>query len=473
LFAFGATNAIVALMPEFYVPNEARVAINTPVLLFSFAVSVLTGIVFGIVPALKSSRPDVIDALKSGRGAAEAGQGGYTRSLLVVIEVALSVVLLVSAGLTIRTFLVLQHVDVGIHAERVLMLGVPLSPVKYPTIEQRNLFAAELLERVSSLPGVTAATLGNGGAPFGGPQSPFSIVGDSSTEQRRIAINLVGADHLRTFGIPLRAGRMFTATEVRRAERVAVVNEAAARLWPSGVNPVGGRLRLGLLERAPNGVLVQAGTPEVTIIGVVADTRNAGVRNQPSPAVMIPFTLIAPGQRMLSLRTAADPTLLLGPLRQLVREMDSQQPLGRPITLDEVLAQQIVQPRFTMALFSAFAAIGLALAAAGIYSVLSFHVARRTPEIGVRMALGAPRSHVLGLMLTMGGRLVTIGLVIGIAISLLATRLLQSQLFGVTPNDPLAYAVVTVVLSIVALAACYLPARRAAAVDPLVALRQE
>jgi putative ABC transport system permease protein len=473
LFAFGATHAIVALMPEFYVPNEARVTINTQVLIFSLVVSVLTGIVFGVVPALKSSRPDVIDALKSGRGAAEAGQGGYTRSLLVIVEVALSVVLLVSAGLTIRTFVALQNVDVGMSAEHVLMIGVPLSPVKYPTIEQRNLFAAELLERAARLPGVVSATIGNGGAPFGGPQSSLVIVGDASTEQRRIAINLVASDHLRTFGIPLQAGRTFTPAQVSRGDRVALINQAATRLWAAGANPLGARLRLGLLERTPNGVLLQPGTPEVTIIGIVSDTRNAGVRSQPSPAVMVPFTLIAPQQRTLAVRTGGDPLLVLGPLRQQVREMDSQQPLGRPITLQEVLAQQVVQPRFTMALFSAFAAIGLALAAAGIYSVLSFHVARRTPELGVRLALGAPRSHVLGLMLKMGGRLVAIGLAIGILVSIAATRLLRSQLFGVTPNDPLAYMVVAVLLSAVALAACYLPARRAAAVDPLVALRQE
>jgi predicted permease len=473
LFALGTTKAIVALMPEFYVPNEARVTINTPVLLFSLIVSVLTGILFGMVPALKSSRPDLIDALRAARGASEAAQGGRTRNLLVVVEVALSVVLLVSAGLTVRTFLVLQQLDLGIHAERVLMVGVPLSPVKYPTLEQRNLFAAELLERVSGLPGVEAATLGNGGAPFGGPGSPFSILGDASTEQRRITINLVGADHLRAFGIPLRTGRMFAASEVFRGDRVALINESAARLWPSGTDAVGARIRLGLLERAPNGVLVQPGAAEVTIIGVVANTRNAGVRNEPSPAVLIPYTLVAPPQRTLAVRTAGDPMLLLGPLRQQVRTMDSQQPLGRPSTLDEALAQQVIQPRFTMAVFSAFAAIGLTLAAAGIYSVLSFHVARRTQELGVRMALGAPRRHVLGLMLVMGGRLVAVGLIAGVLISLAATRLLRSQLFGVTSSDPIAYVVVAVLLSVVALAACYLPARRAARVDPLIALRQE
>jgi putative ABC transport system permease protein len=187
----------------------------------------------------------------------------------------------------------------------------------------------------------------------------------------------------------------------------------------------------------------------------------------------MPYSVIAQVQRTLAVRTAGDPNLLLNPVRAQVRAIDADQPLGRPITLSEILGQEVVQPRFTMALFSAFAALGLALAAAGIYSVLSFHVTRRTHELGVRMALGAPRRHVLGLMLTMGGRLVVIGLAIGIAASLASTRLLRSQLFGVQPADPLAYAAVAVLLGFVALVACYIPARRAAGVDPMVALRAE
>jgi putative ABC transport system permease protein len=176
---------------------------------------------------------------------------------------------------------------------------------------------------------------------------------------------------------------------------------------------------------------------------------------------------------MLVLRTAGDPSPLLNPIRAQVREMDADQPLGRPITLAEVFGQEVVQPRFTMALFSAFAALGLTLAASGIYSVLSFHVTRRTHELGVRMALGASRRSVLTLMLSMGGRLVLIGLAVGVPVSLASSRLLRSQLFGVQPADPLSYVVVAVLLGIVALAACYIPARRAAAVDPMVALRQE
>jgi len=471
LFAFVAIRSIVALMPEFYVPNEARVTINIPVLLFSLAVSVLTGILFGLAPAWQSSKPDIAGALTSGRSTGAETHGGRTRSLLVIVEVALSVVLLAGAALTVRTFFVLQSIDAGINPARVLVVGVPLPPLKYATLDQRNRFAEELLARVGALPGVEAATFG---LPFGGPLTPFSIAGQTSDPSKRIAINLVGADHLRVFGIALRSGRMFDASELRRGDRVAVINEAAAKLWPAGENPVGARLRLGALERPPSRTVVDTSRPpEVTIVGVIANTRNAGLRAEPAPIVAMPYSIVAASQRALAVRSSGDPNLLLNPIRALVREMDADQPLGRPITLSEILGQEVIQPRFTMALLSAFGALGLALAAAGIYSVLSFHVTRRTHELGVRRALGAPRRHVLGLLLSMGARLVLAGLAVGIPASLVATTLLRSQLYGVQAADPLAYAAVAALLGGVAFVACYIPARRAAGVDPMVALRQD
>jgi putative ABC transport system permease protein len=289
-----------------------------------------------------------------------------------------------------------------------------------------------------------------------------------------MTVNLVGENHLRAFGIRLVSGRMFDAAEVRRADRVAVINEAAAKLFATGENPIGARVRLDVLEHPPARTLVDTTRgAEVTIVGIMANTRNAGLKEQPNPTVALPYTAVAPLQRMLAVRAASDPMLQLNAVRAAVRAIDSDQPLGRPITVTEILGQETVQPRFTMVLFTAFAMIGLALAAVGIYSVLSFHVLSRTHELGVRMALGAPRRHVLGLMLKMGGRLVCVGLVVGIAVSLAATRMLRSQLFGVQPADPVSYAAVAVLLSFVALAACYIPARRAAAVDPMIALRQE
>lgn len=471
LFAFQATRTIVAMMPEFYVPNESRVAINIPVLVFSVAVSVVTGVLFGLAPALRISRPAVADALKAGRSTGAESDGARSRYALVVVEVALSVVLLVSAGLMIRTFVALQNIDPGIHRDRVLLVGVPLPPAKYTTLDQRNQLAENLVERVGTLPGVEAASIGH---PFGGPQTSFAIIGQPADQSRRMTVNLVGENHLRAFGIPLIGGRMFDAAEVRRADRVAVINEAAAKLFPAGESPVGARVQLDVLEHPPARTLVDTSRgAEVTIVGIMANTRNAGIKSEPTPAIALPYSIVAPLQRMLAVRAASDPLLQLNAVRAAVRAIDPDQPLGRPITVTEILGQEVVQPRFTMALFSVFAIIGLALATVGIYSVLSFHVVSRTHELGVRMALGAPRRHVLGLMLNMGGKLVLAGLVIGTAVSLAATRLLRSQLFGVQPADLLSYVTVALLLSFVALAACYIPARRAASVDPLVALRQE
>jgi putative ABC transport system permease protein len=471
LFAFGTIRLIVDLMPTFYVPNESRVTINTPVLLFSLGISIVTGIVFGLMPALHGSKSDVVEALKAGRSTGAETQGRRTRNMLVIAEVALSVVLLVSAGLTMRTFFVLQGIDSGVDAAQVMLVNVPMSQTKYGTSEQRNRFTQEVLDRVRALSGVTAATIGH---PLGGPRTAYAIAGQPADDSRRISVQLVGEDYLRAYGVPLLGGRMFDAAEVLRSDRVAVVNQTAARLWPAGTNPIGARVKLTMLERPPNRTLVDMSRgAEVTIVGIVADTKNAGIRAEPFPAIVIPYSIAAPPDRMLAVRSEGDPRLLLNPLRAEIRRMDPDQPLGRPIRLDEAIGEQVIQPRFTMALFTAFAVLGLALAAAGIYSVLSFHVTRRTHELGVRMALGASRGHVLSLMLRMGTQLVLVGLVVGAAASFAATRLLRSQLFGVEPADPLSYIAVVAVLAVVTLAACYVPARRAAAVDPMVALRQE
>jgi len=477
LCAVWMTKLIVALMPDFFVPNEARITVNGYVLLFSLVVSVLTGILFGLAPALHSSRPDLTDALKdAGRGSGATAQGGRTRALLVVAEVALAVVLLVSAGLTIRSFIALQQVDLGFQAERVLMVGVPLPPKRYATLEQRNRFAQELVERVKNLPGVQAVTIGNGGMPFGGPQSTFAIDGQPESETRRITLHLVGADYLRTLGVPLVRGRMLSEREIDDMDPVVVINAAATALWPEGEDPIGKRIRLDELKRAGGSVLSPTNSsPYVTVVGVVGNTRNAGLRDETRPVALVPYTLLAPPQRMLAFRSHGDARLLLNPLRAQVREMDKEQPLGRPTTIEEVLGRQTVQPRFIMALFSLFASLGLALAAAGIYSVLTYLVTRRTHEIGVRMALGAQRADVLGMVFKAGGRLVGAGAIIGILAGFGAARFLGSrlELFQVSLADPLSFLGVVVVLGAIAMVACYVPARRATRVDPMEALRYE
>jgi putative ABC transport system permease protein len=476
LFAFWITSAMVALMPGFYVPNEARIEVNRYVLFFSLIISALTGILFGLMPALQSSRPNLVEALKDESRGSAASVGGKTRSLLVIAEVALSVVLLVSAGLTIRSFIALQKVELGFRPERVMTVGLPLPPKRYATRDQRNHFAQELLERARNLPGVQAATIGNGGLPFGGAQSPFSIEGQTDVETRQIMLQLVSADYLRTAGIPLRQGRMLTEQEINSSQNVAVINEAAARFWPVGENPIGRRLRLDLLEKPGGPVLTSTNaSPYVTIVGVVGNTRNDDLRNDPQPAVLLPYTLLAPPGRTLAIRTRGDPKLLMNALRTQVREMDKEQPVNGPTTFEEEVGFRIAQPRFIMALFSLFATLGLALAMAGIYSVLSYFVSMRTREIGVRMALGARRGDVLRLIFKTGGRLVGAGLVVGVIASFGVAKVLGSQveLFQVTTADPVSFLGVTILLTAVAIVACYIPARRATKVDPMDALRYE
>ncbi|HTB12271.1 MAG TPA: ABC transporter permease [Bryobacteraceae bacterium] len=476
LLAIGITKAIAALIPEFYVPNEARITVNGWVLLFSFIISVLTGILFGLVPALECSRPNLVDSLKEGsRGAGGSVRGQKTRRTLVVVEVALAVILLAASSLTIRNFEALLNINPGFHPERTLMVDVQLSPKQYSTIEQRNIFAQTLLERVKNLPGVLSATIGNGGMPWGGPRSSFSIEGLPSTEAQRLTVGLISADYAQTFGVSLRRGRQLTDQDVMRGDHFALINETAAKLWPVGQDPIGKHVTLDLLTK-PGGrqVLVpSAGAADVTVVGILADTRNAGLRDATTPGIYVPYTLLAPPGRVLAVRTAGEPMTMLNTLRTVVQQMDREVPLARPITVQEVLGFETVQPRFNMALFGAFAALGLALAAAGIYSVISYDVTQRIHEIGVRLALGASRADVLGMVLRMAGSVVAIGLAIGIAGSIALVRLVRFEVFQGTAFDPLSVLMVVAVLSSVALIASSLPAYRAARLDPVTALRHD
>jgi predicted permease len=477
LLALAITRAVVALMPEFYVPNEARITVNGYVLAFSAAVSILTGILFGLAPALQCSRLDLVEALKDGgKGAGMGSAGGRTRSLLVVAEVALSVFLLVGAGLTVRGFIGLQNTNVGFQTDHLLMIGVQLPSQRYATWDQRVAFTQGLLERAAAIPGAQAAAIGNGGLPFGGPRSAYTIQGVPETGRGPIMVGLISPDYARAMGIPLLAGRGLTAQDMSRAERVALINQAASKLWPGGQSPIGKQIHLGLLERPQGVALLPPGPPaaDLTVVGILQDTRNDGLRNPTVPAVFLPYTLLAPPGRTLALRARLEnPMALLTAVREQVRQLDKDLPLGRPITMEEILGDQTKQPRFNMALFSFFGGLGLSLAAIGLFSVLSYTVASRTHEIGVRMALGAERSHVLTLVLTMGAKLVVTGLAVGLGGSLLLARYLKSEVFQFPATDPISLIGVALLLAIAASLACLLPARRATRLDPMNALRHD
>lgn len=475
-FALGATRIMAVLIPQDYIPNEARITVSAYVLLFSLIVSVLTGVLFGLTPAIRCSRPDLADSLKDGgRGMAGSIKGQTLRTWLVVTEVALSVILLAGAVLAIRGFTALLSVNPGFQPEKILMVDVPLSPKRYKTIEQRNTFDQSLLANVTNLPGVESATMGTGGLPFGGPESPYSLEGQPPAEDKRIIVGLISSDYLRTLGIPLKRGRQLTSQEVADSDHFAMINQAAAKLWPPGEDPVGKHLKIDLLSKpySPQVLAPSAANPEVTIIGIMADTRNQGLRDVTLPAVFVPYTLLAPVSRRLAIRTVGEPSKILNAIRQRVREMDKELPLRRPITLQQILGFETVEPRFNMVLFTCFAGLGLALAAAGIYSVISYDVTQRTHEIGVRIALGASRGAVLALVVRMVVRVAVLGLVIGLCGSLVLERLVRFQVFAATPFDAVSAIGVVAVLFLTSLLAAWLPAVRAGRVDPVIALRHE
>jgi putative ABC transport system permease protein len=259
---------------------------------------------------------------------------------------------------------------------------------------------------------------------------------------------------------------------VDRAEPVVLINQSAAKLWPAGTSPVGARLHLDVLEKPPAEGAPSL-SPDVTVVGVIGDTLNDGLRNPTVPAAYLPYTMIALTGRVVAIRTETQPMLLLNSVRERIRGIDKDQPLSRPVTLDEILGQETEQPRFNVQLFTFFGLLGLALAAVGIYSMLSYTVARRTHEIGIRMALGAGRGDVLRQMLTMGGRLVLIGLAVGLVGSVALVKYLQSEVFHIPGTDPWSLAGVVVVLSAAGLLACLVPARRASRLNPMTALRHE
>jgi predicted permease len=475
-FAIVLTRLMVMLMPGFNVPNEARMEVNGYVLFFCVAVSLATGIVFGLVPALQATRPNLSGAHKDERAAAGSVRGGAFRSALVVVEMALSVVLLISAGLTIRSFLALQSVNPGFRPDHVVTADLMLPQSRYGTLEQRNRFALEVLERATAIPGVQAAEIGNGGLPFGGPSSAYSINGQPGPNSKPLTVNLVSADYLKTLRIAFRRGRMLDAEDIRRADQFVVINEAAAKLWPAGEDPLGRQVHLDMLKPSPGSVFFSSNSsPDFTVVGVCANTRNNGLSSEIEPAVFIPFTTVAPPGRTLAIRSEADPASIFASLRKVVADLDPVLPLGNTRTVEQSLSEQTAQPKFTMSLFAFFAAVGLVLATVGLFSVLSFLVSRRTREIGVRMALGAQRRDVMELVLKDGGRLAGWGILVGTIASVGAVRIVGSQvdLFQINSTDPVSFAAVVVLLGLVAMLACWLPARRAAKVDPMVALRHE
>ena len=471
LGAVWGVEALAKLLPE-SLSKLQNVSVDARVLLFTLSVSVLTAVVFGGVPALLAARAKPGETLSDvARDAAGGVSGRHVRRMLVVSEVALAVVLLVGAGLLIRSFQILRQVETGFTTENLLTMRMVLPMPKYAKPEARRAFYDEMLRRVKELPGVESAGMITFlPLSFNGMNFSFSVEGQASPGDMKLPFALyrvVSPDYFRAMGIPLQRGRFFDAHDSADSQPVILISrQLAERYWPNE-DPIGKRLKIGPLD-SPNAWL--------TVVGVVGNVRQAGLYGDPRMDLYVPYAqerrvFIAP--RDLVLRTKGDATSVAGAVRQAVWSVDKDQPISHVRTMDQVFGAAISQERFQALLLGLFAALALVLACIGLYGVISYAVAQRTHEIGVRMALGARPRDVLRLVLRQGMSLTVVGLVLGIAIGSVATRVLSDLLYGVTARDPLTFVGVPILLLVVAFLACYIPARRATRIDPLVALRYE
>jgi predicted permease len=478
LLAYRGVGAIVALMPQYSVPHEAEIQVNGQVVLFTFAISVLTGILFGMAPALQLAKTDVNRTMQeSGRGTTANSRGGRTHSLLIVAEIALTMILLVGAGVAIRGFIAMSRTPLGYQPENVLTVNLNLIAGHYGTWEKRGIFFRNVVESLRTIPGVKAATLTETAVPPRiGFNTDFEIAGQPKAAKQKTRVGLIASDYFSTLGIPLLQGRLQSEAEIQRAGRFAVINEEMARrYWPSGRDPIGVRIQVPELKlNVPDIFIPPTGDQWFEIIGVVGTARNQGLQDKPDPAIYIPYTMaLVPGSVFL-LKTEGDPHSIVRAVRERVRAIDADQPVTEVRTLDEVLADyERAYPRFSATLFSVFAFVGLLLAATGLYSIISYTVSRRTHEFGIRMALGAQRTDVLRLVLGLTAALTAAGVAIGLAGSLALNRIIARYVAAWDPNDPIAYIAVSLVLGTVALLACWLPARRAIEIQPMLALRHE
>jgi putative ABC transport system permease protein len=471
LLAWGGLKFIVALTPQDIIPAEAVVRLNAAVLLFTLAVAVLTAIVFGLVPALKAARKDLHEPLRDGgRGFVGGVRHGRLRNGVVILEVALSLTLMVSAGLLMRSFVRLREVQLGFQADHVLSARLPLPVERYKTAAQIAGFYQPLLQRLQNLPGVVAATETSTLPPYGGLGSEIEIPGKTHLEKWDAIFQLCSQGYFQVLRLQLLAGRTFNEAEVTGARKFAVVNQTFVNKYLPGENPIGREVRINQLadfeDKVPE--------PMFQIIGVVADAKNHGLQDPPGPEIWIPYTVTGSAFRGILVRTAKDPLTMLKAVRHEVWATDPNVALTLTGSLEGYISQfSYAGPRFGFTLMLIFGSIGLILVTIGVYSVLSYTTARRTQEIGVRMALGAHGSDVLRMVIGMGLRLVALGAATGLLVSVALARILATQLWEVSPYDPWTLTLVPAVLLVTAFLACWFPARRAARVDPLIALRYE
>ena len=469
LIAFWGLAAITKLLPADF-PRLNEIQIDLRVLGFTFAASMLTGILFGLAPALQSSRSDVQDAIReTGRGTSGSRRQSRFRQALIVVEVALSVVLLAGAGLLFRSFLRLQSVNTGFVSQHVLTARLTPSGTNYVNDADYAKFYNQVIEKISAIPGVQHAGLINTLPLYKGPTSGFRVEGRPVTTPDKwpsVNYRVVSPNYFHAMGIPVLQGRAYTDRDDENAPRAMMVNQQLVNQIFPDENPIGKRITFGGTDAN--------GQPRwFEIIGVVANVRSLELREEPNPELYFSAQQDLWPSMSLVVRSTVEPSSLSASVRQVVNDVDRSVPVADVKPMDHIVSESITQPRFNLFLLGLFGAVAMMLSAAGIYGVTAYTVTQRTHELGIRIALGAQVGDVLKMILGQGMAVIGVGLVVGLAAAFALTRLLRTLLFGVGENDPLTFVAITAVLVLVALIACYIPARRATKVDPLMALRAE
>jgi putative ABC transport system permease protein len=479
--AYFGLKGVIALIPAGTLPEETVIRMSAPVLFLSLGLTILTTILCGLAPALHVVRGHLQPRLTgSGRGAGESLRHSKLRAGLVVSEVALSIVLLIGAGLLMRSFLILTRVDLGFDPKNVLYFELNLPPSYNTniagTLEKKNALTRQLLDRLRSLPGVTSvAEMAADPPPLQYESTDTIIPGKPHTEPWETRLEMCSDGYFQTLGLPLRRGRLFSKDEVSAARDVMVVNEAFSRQYFPNEDPLGHRVKLDVFDKP----YFAAAAPHDTyfeIIGIVRDFKTRGYDNpswQSFPQAFVPYSVAGFNWRVFMARTSVDPGSLLKNMGQEVRALDPGVQISTSGTLEASLQEFYRGPQFQLATLAAFAGIGLVLVVIGIFGVMAYTVSLQTHEIGIRMAIGAQQRNILRLVLLSGLRLVAVGIFVGLLASCALTRFLASQISGISATDPATFAAVVAIVVSAGLSACLVPARRAAQTDPLVALRHE
>ena len=471
LFAYWGLRGFLLMLPAGTLPAEAAINLNPTVLLFALAMTVFAALLSGVVPTVRSLRGDTWSRLATGnKGTGGHAQGQRLRSALVVAEVALSIVLLVGAGLMIRTLFALTRVDLGFQPSDMLVTEVSFPDGRSRTAQEKKVYFEQGFQRLASLPGVLEATTTASLPPYGGPGSDIELAGQASPAQASVRLDLCSTGFLRTIGLQLLRGRFLSPSEIASAQTVVVIDETFARSFFGESDPIGRKIKfkvLDLIPDAPHNAYFE-------IIGLVSSIKNRGLRDSPAPQAYLPYTTFATPRATILVRTSTDPRLLENSVHQAIRSVDTRVSLSDTAPLTTYLARfDYASPEFGITAFGAFAGIGLLLASLGIFGLMAYAVALQTHEIGIRLALGARQANILVMTTIKGMRLVLLGIAMGLFGSYFLTRLIASQVWGISPTDAWTFAGVALLVISSGLLACYIPARRASKLDPLVALRYE